>query len=57
MQTFEEVFNMIVPFVEEHERTIDPDNIRDFLDLMIVEHQVSSVLANVSLSFQASLRF
>ena len=33
---------MVTPYIEEHERTVDPDNIRDFLDLMIVEHKKSS---------------
>lgn len=37
--TFAEVFDMASPYVEEHERTLDPDNIRDFLDLMLVEQK------------------
>jgi cytochrome P450 len=41
-ETFSEVFNMVEPYIEEHERTLDPENIRDFLDLMIVEHQKST---------------
>ncbi len=37
--TFKEVFDMVNPYVEEHERTLDPDNIRDFLDLMLIEQK------------------
>ncbi len=40
--TFNEVFDMVIPYVEEHERTLDPENIRDFLDLMIAEHKKST---------------
>jgi cytochrome P450 len=39
--TFAEVFDMVTPYIEEHERTLDPENIRDFLDLMIAEHKKS----------------
>ena len=38
-ETFVEVFDMVSPYVEEHERTLDPDNIRDFLDLMLDEQK------------------
>ena len=41
-ETFIKVFDMVRPYIEEHERTLDPDNIRDFLDLMIVEHKKST---------------
>jgi hypothetical protein len=27
----------IRPYIEEHEKTLDPENIRDFMDLMILE--------------------
>jgi cytochrome P450 len=37
--TFVAVFDLVSPYVEEHERTLDPDNIRDFLDLMLVEQR------------------
>jgi len=30
---------LVSPYVEEHERSLDPDNIRDFLDLMLVEQR------------------
>ena len=40
-QTFDEIYNMVEPYVEQHEKTLDPENIRDFLDLMLVEHQNS----------------
>jgi len=38
-QTFSEAFPVLTPFFEEHKRTFDPENIRDFLDLMLLEHQ------------------
>ena len=41
-ETFNEIYNLVLPHVEEHERTVDPDNIRDFLDLMIVEQKKSN---------------
>ena len=41
MQTFDAIFEMVEPYVDEHEKTLDPENIRDFLDLMLVEHQKS----------------
>ena len=41
-ETFHEVFEMVEPYIDEHERTLDPENIRDFLDLMIVEHRKST---------------
>ena len=37
--TFVGIFDLISPYIEEHERTLDPDNIRDFLDLMLVEQK------------------
>ena len=33
---------MVVPYIEEHESTLDHNNIRDFLDLMLLEHKNSS---------------
>ena len=33
---------MVRSYIEEHERTLDPENIRDFLDLMISEQKKSS---------------
>ena len=33
---------MVMPYIEQHEKTLDPNNIRDFLDLMIAEHNKSS---------------
>jgi cytochrome P450 len=40
--TFSKVFDIVVPYIEEHERTLDHNNIRDFLDLMLLEHKNSS---------------
>ena len=31
--------NLIVPYIENHERTLDRNNARDFLDLMLIEHE------------------
>jgi len=39
-KTFSEAFPILIPYFEEHKRTLDPENVRDFLDLMLVEHQV-----------------
>jgi steroid 21-monooxygenase len=30
--------NLISPHIEDRERTLDPTNVRDFLDLMLFEH-------------------
>ena len=38
----EEIYELVTPYITEHERTLDPEHIRDFLDLMIVEHKNSS---------------
>lgn len=29
--------DFIEPYIQEHRRTLDPDNIRDFMDLMLLE--------------------
>ena len=29
----------MVPYIEDHRNTLDPDNVRDFLDMMLVECQ------------------
>ena len=29
----------MVPYIEDHQNTLDPDNVRDFLDMMLVECQ------------------
>ena len=37
--TFGPAIQVMLPYVEEHRKTVDPENIRDFLDLMLVEQQ------------------
>ena len=41
IDTFKPLVQLMQPFVEEHRRTLDPDHIRDFLDLMLLEQQKS----------------
>jgi cytochrome P450 family 2 subfamily U polypeptide 1 len=36
------VLNLITPCIENHQKTLDPNNIRDFLDLMLVEVEAQS---------------
>jgi hypothetical protein len=36
-KTFQAVQEMVKPYITEHKRTLDPDNIRDFMDLVLVE--------------------
>nr|AKH03514.1 cytochrome P450 3075C1 [Paracyclopina nana] len=40
-QTFDEIVKLLSPYIEEHKRTIDPDNPRDFTDVMLLEIQNS----------------
>ena len=40
--TFESIVEMVEPYVENHRKSLDPDNIRDFLDLMLVEQLKST---------------
>jgi cytochrome P450 len=37
-QLIEEASSIFYSSMDEHERTLDPENCRDFLDLMLVEH-------------------
>jgi cytochrome P450 len=41
-QLIEEASSIFYSSMDEHERTLDPENCRDFLDLMLVEHQNAS---------------
>jgi len=36
------IIGIIMTYVEDHERTFDPENIRDFLDIMLLETKNSS---------------
>ena len=36
------IVGIIMKYVEDHERTFDPENIRDFLDIMLLETKNSS---------------
>jgi len=36
-KTFKAMEEFIEPYIAEHKRTLDPDNIRDFVDLMLCE--------------------
>ena len=38
-ETFRELQNFIEPYLTEHQKSLDPDNIRDFVDLMLLEIQ------------------
>ncbi len=38
----DEVCDMVIPYIENHERTLDPVNVRDFLDLMLIEQKKST---------------
>ena len=31
------IVNLITPYIEEHEKTLDANNVRDFLDVMLLE--------------------
>jgi hypothetical protein len=37
--TFKATQEFIEPYITEHKRTLDPDNVRDFVDLMLIEIQ------------------
>jgi cytochrome P450 len=39
IDTFKPLVQLMQPYVEDHRRTIDPDHVRDFLDLMLLEQQ------------------
>ena len=39
LATFKATQEFIEPYITEHKRTLDPDNIRDFVDLMLTEIQ------------------
>ncbi len=41
-EVFLQLSNFVYPYIEEHSKTLDPDNIRDFLDLMLLEVQNST---------------
>jgi cytochrome P450 len=36
-QTVAGIVGIIMPYVEAHQHSLDPDNIRDFLDIMLLE--------------------
>nr|AKH03507.1 cytochrome P450 3075A1 [Paracyclopina nana] len=36
-QTFKTVFSFIQPYVDEHKKTLDEENVRDFMDLFLLE--------------------
>ena len=38
-QTNKELQEFIEPYINKHQQTLDPDNIRDFVDLMLLEIQ------------------
>jgi hypothetical protein len=38
-KTFKAMTDFIEPYITEHQQTLDPDNIRDFVDLMLLEIQ------------------
>lgn len=38
-KTFQQLAEFIFPIIEEHKRTLDENNIRDFMDLMLLEIQ------------------
>ncbi len=38
-KTFKELADFIFPIIEEHKKTLDPNNVRDFMDLMLLEIQ------------------
>ena len=40
--TFGSLLGLIEPYLKEHKKTLDPENIRDFLDLMLAEQQKST---------------
>ena len=33
------IVDLMTPYVEDHKRTLDLDNVQDFLDLMLIEQQ------------------
>ncbi len=37
-----DIIGIIIKYVEAHQKTLDPDNVRDFLDVMLVETKNSS---------------
>lgn len=39
LKTFSELQKFIEPYISEHQKTLDPDNVRDFVDLMLLEIQ------------------
>jgi cytochrome P450 family 2 subfamily U polypeptide 1 len=41
-KTFKATEEFIEPYITEHKRTLDPENIRDFVDLMLIEIQNTS---------------
>ncbi len=38
-KVFKDIADFVEPYVKEHKDTLDPDNIRDFMDLFLVEIQ------------------
>jgi hypothetical protein len=38
-KTFKMMQEFIEPYITDHQKSLDPDNIRDFVDLMLVEVQ------------------
>ena len=40
-ETFTHAFEVLTPYYDEHKRTLDPENPRDFLDWMLIEHKVN----------------
>ena len=36
-KVFEDLQNFVKPYIEEHSSTLDDDNVRDFMDLMLLE--------------------
>ena len=41
MDCFDQLENFILPIIKEHRQTFEPENIRDFLDLMIQQNNES----------------
>ena len=41
-KTFEATQEFIEPYMTEHKRTLDPDNVRDFVDVMLLEIEATT---------------
>jgi cytochrome P450 len=41
VDTFKPLVQLMQPYIDDHQRTLDPDHVRDFLDLMLLEQQKS----------------